>query len=237
MGERRVSKIIHQTWKDRDIPSKFKTYQNSWRSALFDWEYRLWTDEDNRNFISTHYPFFIKTYDAYPQEIMRVDAVRYFWMYHYGGLYVDLDFELLKPLEHLFEGKSIVIGLEPPQHSERSIVKNNNLDNVICNALMYSRSKMPFWKFVIGELEKCRNESHALLATGPIFLTRCYLKYAKKEELSILPSSYFYPLVQGEKPQKGTEASYAVHHWEGSWWRNKMEKKNFLDKLVNFMKR
>ena len=47
------------------------------------WEYKLWTDEDNRNLIKDHYPWFLKTYDEYDVNIKRVDAVRYFYLYHY----------------------------------------------------------------------------------------------------------------------------------------------------------
>ena len=35
-------------------------------------------------------------YDNYDVNIKRVDAVRYFYLYHFGGLYVDLDFECIK---------------------------------------------------------------------------------------------------------------------------------------------
>ena len=30
------------------------------------------------------------------QPIIRADAARVFYMYHYGGVYVDLDFESLR---------------------------------------------------------------------------------------------------------------------------------------------
>ena len=49
---------------------------------------------------------------------MRVDAVRYFLRYHYGGVYADLDFEALKPLDALLVEKDLVLGQEPAAHKK-----------------------------------------------------------------------------------------------------------------------
>jgi mannosyltransferase OCH1-like enzyme len=40
------------------------------------WEYKLWTDVDNRELVRRHYPWFLEMYDGFPQNIMRADAVR-----------------------------------------------------------------------------------------------------------------------------------------------------------------
>ena len=87
-----IPKLIHQTWKERQVPPSHAAYQQSWLTHHPAWEYRLWTDADNRAFLAQHYAWFLPIYDYYPQPIMRVDAVRYFILYHYGGLYVDLWF-------------------------------------------------------------------------------------------------------------------------------------------------
>jgi len=45
----------------------------------------------SRDFIETEYPWFLHTYDHYRYPVQRVDAVRYFLMLHYGGIYMDFD--------------------------------------------------------------------------------------------------------------------------------------------------
>lgn len=60
-----IPKIIHQTWRDKRIPAAFRPYVDSWRKCHPDWEYRLWTDRDNRRFIKEHYRWFLEQYDAY----------------------------------------------------------------------------------------------------------------------------------------------------------------------------
>lgn len=52
---------------------------------------QLWTDAKSRELIATEYPWFLSTFDNYSQPIQRADAIRYFVLSHYGGVYIDLD--------------------------------------------------------------------------------------------------------------------------------------------------
>jgi hypothetical protein len=52
---------------------------------------QLWTEKASREFIEKEYPWFLQTYDVYRYPVQRVDAVRYFLLLHYGGIYLDLD--------------------------------------------------------------------------------------------------------------------------------------------------
>jgi mannosyltransferase OCH1-like enzyme len=37
------------------------------------------------------YPWFLETFDGYVYPIQRADAIRYFVLHHFGGIYIDLD--------------------------------------------------------------------------------------------------------------------------------------------------
>lgn len=52
---------------------------------------QLWTDAKSRELIATEYPWFLSTFDNYTHPIQRADAIRYFVLAHYGGVYIDLD--------------------------------------------------------------------------------------------------------------------------------------------------
>lgn len=84
-----------------------------------DWQKYSWTDNDLGTFIKEEYDWFLPTFDSYPEPIMRVDAARYFLLYHYGGVYADLGFETLKPLDALLVGKDLVVGQEPAAHKKQ----------------------------------------------------------------------------------------------------------------------
>ena len=62
------------------------------------WEYKFWTDDTARAFIAKEYSWFLDTYDGYPYPIQRADALRYFAVYHYGGVYADMDLQVHHPL-------------------------------------------------------------------------------------------------------------------------------------------
>ena len=50
-----IPKIIHQTWKDNNLPKDFAKWSTECKKLHPDWEYRLWTDHDNREFIQNEY--------------------------------------------------------------------------------------------------------------------------------------------------------------------------------------
>ena len=227
-----IPKIIHQTWKTDNIPTKFLPFVNSWKTKNTDWQYMLWTDRDCKKFIKTNYPDFLKLYDAYDEQIKRIDAFRYFLLHHYGGLYVDIDFECLKPFDVLVTMESkCILGLEPELHAERLY----NKERLICNAIMASPPRHRFWKHVFTVLIRCKNKKDVLDATGPGMLGKAFDSYTH-EDVILLPDNMFYPLVdmsnkalaltQTEQKYYADmlknhcfpEESYAVHHWAGTWY-------------------
>ncbi|KAK9369793.1 nucleotide-diphospho-sugar transferase [Lipomyces kononenkoae] len=102
-----MPKIIHQSWMTDELPSKFEIWSRSCREKNPDWEWVLWTDEDNLNLVKKYFPWFLKYYQALPAEIYRADVVRNMYMYVYGGIYADLDTECLRPADDLFESFNI----------------------------------------------------------------------------------------------------------------------------------
>ncbi|MEZ4883083.1 MAG: glycosyltransferase [Chitinophagales bacterium] len=246
-----IPKLIHQTWKDINIPEQYLPFQKSWQTYLPDWEYRLWTDDMNRAFLEKHYDWFLPIYDGYPKPIMQVDSVRYFWMYHFGGLYVDLDFEALKSIEPLILNQKIVIGLEPNDHLEKNFLQKYSFKHILCNAFMASVPKAPFWEYMILQLIKNHKAENPLVATGPFCLTQGYDLFEDKKSITLIPPELLYPINENigydhlkNKSNSGISVSneaYGIHHWSGTWWRDFVKKPGRIDifagKLrVNFPK-
>ncbi len=86
-----IPKIIHQTWKDNNIPDKWKISKKMWKKHHPEWRYILWTDKMIRDYIEIGYPEFLKLFDSYKYNIQRVDMIRYFILKDLGGIYSDLD--------------------------------------------------------------------------------------------------------------------------------------------------
>ena len=120
-------------------------------------------------------------FDNYKSEIQRADAVRYFLLYEYGGVYADIDFEALKSMNsfidengHSKDGikNGCIIGQEPFEHAH--ILYNKK--RLICNAIMISCAKHPFWLLVFQEL-MLRKNIKTVRATGPKMLSAALDKY------------------------------------------------------------
>lgn len=224
-----IPSIIHQTWKDLEVPSEAARLQETWKAHHPRWTYRLWTDSDNRQFLQSHYPWFLETYDRYRDHICRVDAVRYFILQHYGGVFIDLDFECLRPLNTLLADREVVIGLEPHEHVSLAQTQIRGLSQILCPSLMAAAPKHPFFQYICQSLVKTCHYPGVLDATGPFFLTRAYSHYSQQDSITLVPSEFLYPatkfdcwegkLDQPEFREQLAQKAVAIHHWHGTWFR------------------
>lgn len=155
---------------------------------------------------------------------MRIDAFRYFLLYHYGGFYADLDSECLRSLDGLNKGRDILLAQESPAHLQKGKSYTRRLPYIVSNAFMGSSPKHPFWLHVIDILQRNKDEWDVLDATGPFMLTQAYESY--KPRFSLEPPHYFCSLADKritsgmqQESDSRLEDVYAIHHWFGSWWK------------------
>jgi mannosyltransferase OCH1-like enzyme len=162
-----IPKIIMQTWKTHSVPEKWKRSPESIRRWMGDWKYVLMNDKDNRAFVAKHFPDFLPYYDRFEYPIQRADAIRYCWLSIHGGIYMDLDMELQKPLDDLFTS-----------HYGPYLVGSSNVGSYITNSFMASTPGHPFWLEVIEEMKKplpwwCIGRHFKVMnSTGPMMLDR-----------------------------------------------------------------
>ncbi len=214
----KIPHIIHQTWKNRDPPSDFKNWSGQCKKLHPTWKFILWTDEDNRNFIKNNYPNFLSTYDNYDKKIKRIDAVRYFYLYHYGGVYMDLDFTCLKNMEQLLDTRKAVFGFQ---------LKNPAKKGAIANAFMAAPPGHPLFRKLINRLHENGNR-HVLSATGPNFLTDVIKKY-KGGDIMVhkMPLIYTHewndrgPCRSIAECKSRHPDAYTATFWAGTWLKNK----------------
>lgn len=178
----------------KSIPDHWKSSPESIKRLHPNWDYYLLDEEENRNFVAHYFPDFLHYYDNYPYPIQRVDAIRYLRQYVHGGLYIDLDMEVLKPLDDLLLEKEDLVFLQ----SEKFF-------NYITNPFFYCRKpKHPFWLKVIDEMKHpppwwaLTKHFIVMTTTGPLMLSRAYQKWCHAssnfQEISHNPSqSQIYP--------------------------------------------
>lgn len=165
-----IPKIVMQTWKTREVPEDWLPSQVSIDKHMSNWSYVLMTDEDNRNFVEQHFPDFLPYYDQLPWAIQRADAVRYCWLYVHGGVYMDLDYEILEPLDILFS-----------TGGDLYLAASSNIPSSLTNSFMASRPRHQFWLDVIEAIKcECDNPTwwamgkhlRVMMSTGPGIVNR-----------------------------------------------------------------
>uniref|UniRef100_A0A1I8H9W2 Glycosyltransferase family 92 protein n=1 Tax=Macrostomum lignano TaxID=282301 RepID=A0A1I8H9W2_9PLAT len=126
------------------------------------------SDEDNLLLVRDKAPDFLDHYLRYTQSIQRADSVRYLYLYHYGGLYTDLDNECLQPFEHVLFSQPFNYSHTRQAASQinKSIADYQSLSN--CSVLLSSmrRSGRPGRRpYVENSLMFARRRGHPFWLT------------------------------------------------------------------------
>ncbi|MDR2773644.1 MAG: glycosyl transferase [Tannerella sp.] len=228
----KIPKIIHQIYEDPDIPECLLEIAETWKQHHPGWEYRFWNKPAIERFMESVCPEYVSRYNAFPFDVQRWDAIRYLILYYQGGLYADIDYECLEPLDALLYGSSCCMGLEPPANAIRY-----NMPYIVGNALMASIPGHSYFEQIIRDVFNENNISvpenknkamHIIKTTGPFMTTRIYDACPSKEEVTLLPAELIAPLTLAEVQQifdgyeteeleAKLEKSFAVHYFFGSW--------------------
>lgn len=165
-----IPKIIHQTTKNETIPPVWREAHESCRAMHTEemgWTHYLWTDEKSSAFIAKEFPWFRETFEGYRYPIQRADAIRYFVLSHYGGIYIDMDDGCNRVLDPL---------LSYPAWVRKTVPTG------ISNDAMGSVPRHPFFRRVIDELKSYDRSwimpyITVMGSTGPLFLSVLWRRY------------------------------------------------------------
>ena len=174
----------------------------------------LWTDASSREFIAQNYRWFLDTFDSYPYPIQRADAIRYFVLHHYGGIYMDLDIGCLRRLDPLL--------IFP-------VILPRTIPVGVSNDLVFAEKEHPFMAQTIHNLitfdhNWILNYPTVMFSTGPMFLSAQYGLYASSRpptpdlpggEVRILPKSLY---GKNAKPEEAPHSFFS--HFYGSSWHS-----------------
>jgi len=154
--------------------------------------YTLWTLNEATSFIQTHYPYllhFFRTPMKY--DIVKCDLFRYVLMYHFGGMYIDIDFVLVRPINEIFHEQTTDIVLFEEWYD--SCKKDSDgTDGSLHNGCLISKPKQPFWLRLImhtySNASNIRDKSDVWTVSGTNLLRNLYMEY--KDRISITTHSY-----------------------------------------------
>lgn len=202
-----IPKIIHQIHLGKKpLSEKEIEWQNTWRQYNPDWEMIMWDDERVSQSLDITHPEILESCLTFSE---KSDILRFEILYQHGGLYIDTDFECLKPIDPIINEKELVVYKED--------------DKMTCGAFFASTRGNPHVKSLIDNLPR-RAKSHG--HRGPAFkFGPQYLEVFLPEDIKT-PLTYrkqVYPYMYNEKHRRAedfkttTPEAYAVHHWSMSW--------------------
>jgi mannosyltransferase OCH1-like enzyme len=178
------------------------------------WDYRLWIDEDRRQLMEETFPEFASRFRKIKQGIVRADIARYAFLYRDGGVYLDTDYKILRPLGE-FVSTACLLPIEVGQLGDS--------DLKLGNAVLASSKNHPFWRDLITDIfhiNDCGFDGcNPVLATGPLALTRFWLQNASRYPDIVTPAqSVFYPeLAWSNFSYRRSHNTHGVHLCWGSW--------------------
>ena len=177
-----IPKMIFNVWHApcrtclKALPNKLRRMRQSCMDMYPDYEFRLLDFEKSREFIRTHFDKkYLTMFDSYKISrgtninIKQIDAIRYFYLYYHGGIYMDLDMLCLRRYD-LDEWDKPTFGYLYRDYERH--------DGAIGNDWMAAPARDPLlMRMIENLLIKSTPKTNVMEATGPNFLTRTIREY------------------------------------------------------------
>ena len=232
-----IPKKIHYCWFGKSpLPDNAKKCIESWKKYCPDYEIIEWNEDNydlNKNEY-TKYTYKNKKY-AFLTDYVRLDII-----YNEGGIYLDTDVELLKPLDDLLDSNGY-IGME-----QVGTVNTGQGFGAIKHHSFVKKNKEFYENNDFLDSNGNFKRIICVKVTTDILKEKGLKSINEKQkicDMDIYPVEYFCPLVLGTKKLKITNSTYSIHHFNASWYTgNKFIRKikyyliplkQFIRKVIN----
>lgn len=235
-------KNIFQVWYqgcDKISKKEFLTNIENWKLLNPDWNYYCLDDTTLSKACKEFSDECYQLYQSCSTMHMKIDLARYVLIYLYGGIYLDIDAYILRPLKSSTilnnliktyeENDTHVIGLSTLKINQLEsflIVQKNKMVN---NAIMISSPKNPVLKryieYTLQQIKKNKNSNWNFTSffsvnstTGPISFNNFFGNEdnLKDSKIFYFPPSTFEPCDIGNNCSI-REETISIHLFEMSW--------------------
>lgn len=228
-----IPKVIHYIWLGGNpLPEMVLKCIESWKKICPDYEIKRW-DETNLDIDCCKYCR--EAYDA-KKYAFASDVLRFYVLKNEGGIYLDVDVELLKPLDDLLTckcfmgyelyGKALTISPGLIMASEKNGKVVSEIYEKYLSDRFLDRFGKPNYETVCIKTVNYLKENYEIDIDG---------QTVHKEDFSIYAPEYFCP-INGETKQLEyyTENTYSKHLYLASW----VPKQNkFVNMLKSFVRK
>jgi mannosyltransferase OCH1-like enzyme len=222
-----IPKIIHLIWLGT-LPEHYQKYIDKIRNFHPEWEVKLWNEESIKNWgLMINQDLYNKSDNL----ASKSDIFRYEVLLKEGGIYLDLDFDMVKPFNENLLKLDFFAGIGHVEKPE------------LFNSLVASKPGGEIIQKIVYGLKKQRVASKTDIegimgSTGPYYITKVFFEYLDDSNLEdvnvvIFPTVYFFPypaaqrFVTRHKEEQNTfhkfiysyvkPETYCIHLWHTSW--------------------
>lgn len=207
-----IPKIIHYCWfGGKPLPEDVKYYISTWQKYCPDYEIKEWNES---NFDINQNQYCREAYEAKKWAFVS-DYARLKVLYDYGGIYMDTDVEVCKPLDYL-ASYGFWSGFESESQIPTGIMASCRDNELLGYLLSYYNDK--HFKKKDGSYDTTTNVitiTQMIKAKYDIELNNTFQIFGDNN--AIFPFEYFCAKSTEDGKIKKTENTYTVHHFAGSW--------------------
>lgn len=206
-----IPKIIHYCWfGGKPKPPLAQKCIDSWKKFCPDYEIREWSEE---NFDLSTAPKYVHQAYAAGRWAFVTDYVRLVALVTMGGVYMDTDVEVVKPLDPFLNQKAFA-GFES--------------DKGVQTGLMACESGFPLFRDFLAHYDTAefiRADGSHDTTTNVEVLTRLCVerglqlndRYQVVDGLAVYPREYFCPVDFETEKLKRTRKTVTIHWFSASW--------------------
>lgn len=206
-----IPKIIHTFWfSNEKLPAKYEECLRSWKKYAPDFEIKIWNLDSYKHDNCLFFEQAIKAKNwAFASDYARADVLR-----RYGGVYMDLDVEMLRPIDDLLYNDAYM-SFESLTRIECGSGMGAKAGNKVLDEICKSYENRPYYK-PDGSWDN---------STCPVRYTEIIEKHGLQKNgcFQFVDDITIYPfeVLTGKSFDTGiiykTELSYTTHHHNGSW--------------------
>jgi hypothetical protein len=220
-----IPKKIHYCWFGEKAPPEYVSKcMETWKKHCPDYEIIRW---DEKNYNVNKIPYTKEAYEAkryaFVSDYARLDII-----YNQGGIYLDTDVELIKPLDELLN-YPCYMGMELKGRVATGLGFGGAKGNEIVSENMNIYKRKNF--IVDGKIDDTTCVTYTTEVLSGLGL-RPVDEIQDLGDIVILPTEYLCPLNPKNNKLTITENTVSIHHYKASWYEGSDHKKRLRKTLT-----
>ena len=207
-----IPKVIHYCWFGHNpLPDSMEKCLASWKKHCPDYEIRRW---DESNFDVGQCRYCKQAYDKKKYGFVT-DYARLKVIFEEGGIYLDTDVELVKPLDPLLEN-TLFMGAEGVKYINTGEGFGAVSHHPFISELLHQYESMDY----VDE------QGNIISKNQPFYTSEAAKKFGitfpisgiqRTNLLTVYPNEYFNPYDWKKDVVNLTEHTYSIHHYAATW--------------------